>query len=331
MRVLVLGGTRFVGRAVAEGLIARGFDMSILTRGRLPVEYDGLMRHYRGDRRDPASLSELAGERFDAVVDVSAYAAADVAPVLDMLRFGEGTRYVLVSSGAVYVPSDAPLAEDAPIGENEVWGAYGLGKLEAERLLARERAQLGFALTILRPAYLYGPGNNLYREAYLFGRLEQGIAVPVPAGGARTQFLHIDDFVRLLLSVLDAEPWGAEVLNCAHPEPVGWDGLVRAAAAAVGVEPRIVPVDACGAMEAREFFPFRDQTYLLDVGKAARFGLAQPRIALAEGMRSSWEWFRRERPRLADPRMSRVEEALRMDMRRIMASSGRAPADSTLS
>lgn len=310
MRVLVLGGTQFVGRAVAEGLIARGWDVSILTRGRLPVAYGGLVRHYRADRRDPASLRELAGERFDAVVDVSAYTAADVAPVLDTLRL-DGARYVLVSSGAVYAPSDAARAEDAPTGENEVWGAYGLGKLEAERLLVAERPQRGCSLTILRPAYFYGPGNNLYREAYLFDRLECGHPVPVPVGGALTQFLHIDDFVRLVVSVLEAEPWEAEAFNCAHPEPVGWGDLVRAAAAAAGVEPRIVPVDYRGAMEAREFFPFRDQTYLLDTGKATRFGLAQPSVALAEGMRSAYAWYCRERPRLADPKMTRVGEALR--------------------
>lgn len=311
MRVLVLGGTRFVGRAVAEGLIARGWDVSILTRGRLPVGYGGLERRFVADRRDPASLRELSGERFDAVVDVSAYAAEDVRPVLDALRFGEGARYVLVSSGAVYLPADVPVAEDAPTGENGVWGAYGLGKLGAERLLAEERARLGYRLALLRPAYLYGPGNNLYREAYLFERLERGLPVPVPASGARTQFLHIDDFTRLVASVLEAGPWDAEAFNCARPEPVGWDDLVRAAAAAVGVEPRVVPVEPRDALEAREFFPFRDRTYLLDTGKAGRFGLACPRIGLAEGMRDAYDWFRRERPRLADPKMTRVEEALR--------------------
>ena len=310
MRVLVLGGTQFVGRAVAEGLIACGWDVSILTRGRLPVGYSGLERRFVADRRDTASLGVLRGERFDAVVDVSAYTAADVAPVLDSLRL-DGARYVLVSSGAVYAPSDAARAEDAPTGENEVWGAYGLGKLEAERLLVAERPQRGYSLTILRPAYLYGPGNNLYREAYLFDRLERGHPVPVPAGGALMRFLHIDDFVRLVVSVLEAEPWEAEAFNCAHPEPVGWGDLVRAAAAATDVEPRIVPVDYRGAMEAREFFPFRDQAYLLDAGKATRFGLAQARIGLAEGMRSAYAWYCRERPRLADPKMTRVGEALR--------------------
>lgn len=190
-------------------------------------------------------------------------------------------------------------------------GRLRAGKLEAERLLVAERPQRGYSLTILRPAYLYGPGNNLYREAYLFDRLERGHPVPVPAGGALTRFLHIDDFVRLVVSVLEAEPWEAEAFNCAHPEPVGWGDLVRAAAAATDVEPRIVPVDYRGAMEAREFFPFRDQAYLLDAGKAARFGLAKPSVALAEGMRSAYAWYCRERPRLADPKMTRVGEALR--------------------
>lgn len=295
---------------MAEGLIARGEDVSILTRGRLPVAYDGLTRHYRADRRDPATLRELAGERFDAVVDVSAYTAIDVASVLDALSVDEGMRYVLVSSGAVYVPSDAPVAEDAPTGENEVWGTYGWDKLEAERLLVREQARLGYVLTILRPAYLYGPGNNLYREAYLFDRLERGLAIPVPVGHARTQFLHIDDFVYFVASVLKAESWRAEAFNCAYPQQVSWKDLVRAAAVAVGVEPHIVAVDTRGVIEAREFFPFRDRTYLLDTSKAEQFGLVRPCIGLGEGMQSAWDWYRRERPCLADPKMARIDEVL---------------------
>lgn len=314
MRALVLGGTQFVGRAVAEGLIARGWDVSVLTRGRLPVEYGGLSRRYRADRRDPASLRVLEGERFDAVVDVSAYAGADVRPVLEALRPGEGTRYVLVSSGAVYRPSVCPLAEDEPVGENEHWGPYGLGKLEAERLLADCQPTWGYALSIVRPAYLYGPGNNLFREAYLFDRLERGLPVPVPRGGARTQFALIDDAVRMIAALAEPVGWSAEAFNCAHAEEVGWDDLVRAAARAASVEPRISHVER-GALEARSYFPFRDCTYLLDVRKAARFGLPCPQTALEEGMERAYAWYRRERPRLADPKMSRVEEALRLASR----------------
>lgn len=311
MRVLVLGGTQFVGRALAMRLIACDHDVSILTRGRRPVEYGGVRRHYRADRGDPASLRELRGERFDAVFDVSGYAAEDVLPVLDALRLDAGVRYVFVSSGAVYRPSSVPLAEGAPKGENANWGSYGLGKLAAEELLAARQSELGYALSVVRPAYIYGPGNNLYREAFLFDRLERGLAIPVPQGSARAQFVYIDDLVHMMEGLLHRKPWSAEALNYTNPRPASWEDLVRAAAAAVGVEPRIRQVDYRGVMEPREFFPFRNCTYLLDTGKSERFGLERPATALYEGMRKSYTWYRACRPRLSDPKMTRVEEALR--------------------
>lgn len=315
MRVLVLGGTQFVGRAVTEELVARGWDVSILTRGIRPSAPAGIGRWYRADRRDASGWGALAGERFDAVVDVSAYAAADVEPVLDALRFDDGARYVLVSSGAVYRPSDRPLAEDAPTGENEHWGPYGLGKLEAERLLVDRQPRCCYALSIVRPAYLYGPGNNLFREAYLFDRLERGLPVPVPSGGTRTQFALIDDAARMLAALAEPVRWSVEAFNCAHPEAIGWDALVRAAARAAGVEPRIAHVGCSDALEARSFFPFRDCTYLLDVRKAARFGLPSPQTALEEGMGRAYAWYRERRPALSDPKMDRIEEALRLSGR----------------
>lgn len=309
MNVLVLGGTQFVGRALAKGLIARGHEVSILTRGLRPVEYDGVRRHYLADRRDATSLRPLSGGRFDAVFDVSVYGAEDVRPVLEALRLDEGSRYVLVSTGAVYLPSEEPLAEDAPKGESAVWGAYGKGKLEAENLLVEAQARQGFALSIVRPAYIYGPGNNLYREAYLFDRLEKGEVIPVPEGGASTQFVFIEDVADQLIGMAGRSGGGVEAFNCAYPDPVDWATLVQTAATAVGVEPRIKVVAHRSRMEARSFFPFRDCTYLLDTTKTTACGL-EAKISLIEGMRATYDWYCQTRPMLSDPKMTKTEEAL---------------------
>lgn len=312
MKTLVLGGTQFIGRALARDLIARGHEVSILTRGRLPVDYAGVCAHYRADRTDAESLRELRGVQFDAVFDVSGYRAADVRPVLEVLHPGEGTHYVFLSSGAVYAPSDEVLAEDAPCGANANWGAYGLDKLGAEELLCERQSEQGYRLSIVRPTYVYGSGNNLYREAYLFDRLERGLAIPLPNSAARTQFVQVSDLVEVLAALPLRTGGGVEVFNCTHPESLGWAALVQAAADAVGVEPIVQPVEYRGSMKAREFFPFRDCTYLLDVGKLERFGLPQPGLGIREGLRETYEWYCQVRPSLCDPKMNRVEEALRL-------------------
>lgn len=309
MRALVLGGTQFISQAVAVGLIARGCETSILTRGLRDVAYTGLAGRYRADRKDAASMEQVRGERFDAVFDCSGYEARDVRVVLDALRPDGETSYVFLSSGAVYLPSDNAVAEDAPRGENGVWGAYGAGKLEAENALVREQRRRGFSLSIVRPAYVYGPGNNLYRESYLFERIARGEPVPVPDGKALTQFAYIDDVVRLLLGLPGAHD-GVEAFNCAYPDPVDWEMLVGAAGAAVGVEPRIKRVDCAGRMDARTFFPFRDCTYLLDTAKAERFGLKQPSVELEEGMRRAYAWCCCNRTPCPDAKMVNIEVAL---------------------
>lgn len=100
---------------------------------------------------------------FDLVLDVTAYSAPDVDILLDAL--GSYDDYVLISSSAVY-PDSAPhpFTRETPTGENKFWGNYGIGKYEAEKALL-SRVPKAY---VLRPPYLYGPMNNLYREAFVF-------------------------------------------------------------------------------------------------------------------------------------------------------------------
>lgn len=310
MNILVLGGTQFVSRALATELIARGHDVSILTRGRRSVSYEGIKQHFIADRRDLESLRQLQDCRFDAVFDVSGYCPDDVRGVLGALRLDDRTKYVFLSSGAVYLPSEAPVVEEAPKGKNENWGAYGLDKLEAEELLVRSQPERGYSLSIVRPAYVYGPGNNLYREAYLFDRILRRQPVPIPDGCAKTQFVFIADLVAMLIDLLQIDAGKIEAFNYTNPEPIDWETLVRTAACAAGVEPRIKKVAYRGRMEARDFFPFRDCTYLLDTGKAERFGLVPPKTSLREGLEQSYAWYRKQRPKLFDGKMAKIEAAL---------------------
>lgn len=309
MRALVLGGTQFVSEAVARALIAHGHETFILTRGRREVRYRGLSGRYRADRKDAASMAQLRGKAFDAVFDCSGYDAEDVRVALDALLPDERTSYVFLSSGAVYLPSCAAVGENAPKGESAVWGAYGRGKLEAEEALIRRARQRGFTLSLVRPAYVYGPGNNLYRESCFFDAIARGREIAVPDGDVRTQFAYIDDVVCLSLSLAEAHG-GVEAINCAHPEPVDWGRLVRAAAAAMGVEPRIKRVAYEGVLEPRSFFPFRDCTYVLDTGKLERLDACRPLIDLDEGLRRAYAWYREHGPAPADVKMTSVEVAL---------------------
>ena len=157
-KILVTGGTVFVSRFIAEHYVAKGDEVYVLNRNTRPqsaaVKLIQADRHAIGDA--------LQGLHFDLVVD-TAYTREDVEDLLNALESYKD--YVLISSSAVYPEyAPAPFTEETQLAENVHWGAYGTNKIAAETALM-ERNPKAY---ILRPPYLYGPMNNVYREAFVF-------------------------------------------------------------------------------------------------------------------------------------------------------------------
>lgn len=158
-KVLVTGGTAFVSRYVAEYYVKKGMDVYVLNRNSRKQPKG--VRLIEADRRRIGD--RLRTYHFDAVLDITAYTAEDIHSLLDAL--GSYDRYIMLSSSAVYPEYEKqPFTEETPVGKNKFWGSYGTGKIEAERAL-RGRDPKAY---ILRPPYLYGPLNNVYREAFVF-------------------------------------------------------------------------------------------------------------------------------------------------------------------
>ncbi|WP_316186296.1 MULTISPECIES: NAD-dependent epimerase/dehydratase family protein [unclassified Bradyrhizobium] len=155
MRILVLGGTLFVGRWIVTRLVEAGHDVTLLNRGRsAPDVFPDLelLRCERG-RED----TRLVGRRFDLVIDSAAYLASDIATVLGLPQLAE--RYLLLSSVAVYESCSPGMAEDGPLLEAASEGpltavSLGAGKRACERKLTDVYGQRG---VILRCGLLVGP------------------------------------------------------------------------------------------------------------------------------------------------------------------------------
>src|SRR4051812_38344146 len=123
MRGLILGGTRFLGPRLAEALLERGAAVTLLHRGVTVARGDGA-RHVVGDRSTPQGLDGLGAERFDAVVDFSAYASDWTRESVRRLA-GRVAHYVFISSGAVYRPgAELGWPESTPFGPMPLWGRY---------------------------------------------------------------------------------------------------------------------------------------------------------------------------------------------------------------
>ena len=278
MRLLILGGTRFVGIHVARAFVAAGSDVTLLHRGVTEAEIPGA-RFVIGDRSKPDGLDGLGSERFDAVLDMSSY-FSDWTRASAKALAGRVAHYVFVSSGAAYRPSaELPWPETTPLGGMPIWGRYGAEKTTSEQLLWEAHARGRFAVTTFRLPFVLGPGNFADRESFAFSRLEAGRPILLPGNGsAVNQFVFAADLARALVASLERpERSRGEAYNCTHPSAITNRGWVELCAEVAGVEPWIVPIDEHALGVAAETFdptditfPYPSVHYVLDGSKLTR-------------------------------------------------------------
>lgn len=280
-KILITGGTVFVSQFVASWFVDRGDSVWVLNRNSRP-QVPGV-HLIEGDRNDLGS--KLKNCEFDAVLDITAYTRTDVENLVNGL--GSFRDYIFVSSSAVYPETlPQPFREEQPCGPNTIWGAYGTNKLAAETYL-REHVPQAY---ILRPPYLYGPMQNVYREPFVFECAEQGSAFCVPGEGSmKLQFFHVEDLCRFMEILLETHPED-RIYNVGDPKPVTIAEWVKLCYDTVGVPLKTVSVTG---HPQRSYFPFYEYDYSLDVSKQC--ALMPDTKPMAEGLAESYAYFREHR------------------------------------
>lgn len=308
--LLMMGGSQFVSRCLAEHFIQKGYEVDILTRGVGKLNYAGFRDHLKCDRHSiPELQATLQGKHYNYVVDISAYSKNDVASLLSCLDTTVLKKYLFCSSAAVYKSGDSARSEEDERGENPNWGPYGWDKKEAEDYLFQQYQDTGFPMIIFRPTYIYGEHNNLYREGFFFDHIQAGKMIPIPAGhDTRVQFIHIADLCNVFESALTSDTVG-KAYNVTHPEVISWTTLIECCSKAMGVQAKVKPINHLSMnVEVRSFFPFRDIDLELDISQLIKDGLSIPSIPLNEGLQRTYQWYLNHLPQLTDPRMNRVDE-----------------------
>lgn len=277
-KVLVTGGTVFVSRYVAEYYVRKNYDVYVLNRN-TKAQSEGVTL-IEADRKNLGNV--LKDHHFDVVFDVTAYNANDVDSLLDGL--GSFDDYILISSSSVYPEYYAqPFTENTPIGENKIWGKYGMGKVEAERAL---QARVPSAY-ILRPPYLYGPMNNVYREAFVFDCAMKERKFYIPKDGElKLQFFHVKDLCRFMDILIERHP-EQKVYNVGNEDAVTIREWVEACYKVVGK--RLEFVNVYQDIEQRNYFSFYAYDYYLDISKQKE--LMPTTEVLENGLREALEWY----------------------------------------
>jgi nucleoside-diphosphate-sugar epimerase len=264
MRVLIIGGSGFVGSALVPRLKLEGLDLTLLNRGSRP---NPRVKQLIADRNDPAALAAASTE-FDAVIDTSSYSGEQTRLAFETFG-GQTGRWIHLSSAAVYRSPEGALPTEADrIGGADVWAEYGRDKSDADQYLL---AQSQTPVAIIRPPYLYGPNNDLDREKFIWSRVLTSRPVIVPGkGDAVIQFLYVDDLADLFAHLLKSQLKGQQVYNAAHAETFSLLDWVREVAEVAQTKTAIYfGDDVAPGLQARAYFPFRDTQCALSVSAAS--------------------------------------------------------------
>jgi nucleoside-diphosphate-sugar epimerase len=286
MRILVMGGTRFIGVYLTKLLVAQGHEVVLFNRGKKPAPVAGLQTIV-GDRTDADTLkSALAGESFDAIFDNNGRELSDTQPLVEL--FGDKVQhFVYVSSAGVYLKSDQmPHIEGDAVDPK----SRHQGKFETEAYLQAQ----GVPFTSVRPVYIYGPQNYNPLEAWFFDRVVRNRPIPIPGNGMHlTQLGHVQDLAEAMVAVLGNDTAIGQIYNISGEKAVTFDGLARACAEAAGQDAadlQIVHYDP----KAFDFgkakaFPMRVQHFFTAIDKAqAELGWA-PKFDLVAGLKDSFQ------------------------------------------
>jgi len=256
VRVLLVGGTRFVGPLLAWRLLAGGHRVTFLNRGTIPDPFGDRVERLRGDRATPDFERLLARRDFDAAVDFAAYTGEDGRRAAEVLS-GRVGHYLMVSTGQVYLvrqgcprPAresdyDGPLVpRPAEPGDAAEWD-YGKGKRDCEDALAAALATSRFPATRVRIPMVNGERDHFRRlEAYLWRLLDGGPLI-LPDGGVQpTRHVYAGEVARFLASILARSETFGQAYNLAQEETPTLADLAGRLRALLGSRASLVPVPA---------------------------------------------------------------------------------------
>ena len=250
MKLLILGGTKFLGRHAVDAALAAGHDVTIFTRGQTNPELFPDVEHLQGDR--DGDLGALEGRGWDGVVDTSGYVPRVVRQSAELLRDAVD-RYVFVSSISVYDDFSQPIDESTALAQLEdpatedVLEHYGALKAASETVIDEVYGDRG---ANVRAGLIVGPYDPTDRFTYWPRRIAAGGDVLGPGDpAAPVQFVDARDLAAWLVKLALEGPGG--VFNATGPsKPLTFASLLERARAAIGSDVNVVWIDEQTLLDA---------------------------------------------------------------------------------
>ena len=235
--MLIIGGTRYIGRHICLASLAAGAEVTLFNRGRTPADWlqaHPTVRRVLGDRNDRAALAQAFDRRYDAVYDLVVSRAEHVRPLLTEHAAHIG-QLVVCSTTSVYAPAlYQPIDEAHPRGPHPAWSKQG--KNDAEDLLAT--AEL--PATVLRPQWVFGAHDYQGLAAFYLQRLAAGLPIWLPHPGiAQLNWTYAPDLAQAFLLVTGHPAAIGRAFNVVCSETLTGMDFIRLCGQLLGVVPDI--------------------------------------------------------------------------------------------
>lgn len=331
MRILVMGGSWFLGRHIAKSALREGWAVTTFNRGRSGHDVDGV-ELVHGDRTSREDLERLAGHGpWDAVIDTSSseLPPREVLMAATVLR-PAAARWVHISTVSVYEGwPHQPLTDDSPLldcpadaddsygytGEDGSPTKYGFQKAGGERAVTEA---FGDAAVFLRPGVILGPGEYVGRLPWWLERAKRGgrILAPAPAE-QRIQPVDVRDVARFALQMAASDASGG--YNVTHPDGITFHGFLEAclhetggAGTPVWVDPAVLVYQGVKQWTELPLWRTHAGVWAVDSSRAVAAGLHCR--SLANTVRDTWAWWAADgrpvdHPRWAEHGIAEEKEA----------------------
>ena len=325
MKILFIGGTGTISSACAQLALARGFELTLLNRGRQPA-WPGA-RQIKADISDAAATAAaLESEKWDTVVDFIAFTPAELEQRIALFR-GHTAQFIFISSASAYQkpPAHFPITESTPL-VNPFW-EYSRNKIACEERLLRAMREENFPATIVRPSWTYGERHitvpiHSGKHFTVVDRLRRGQPVIVPGDGSSLWTMtHNTDFAKGLVGLLGHQGAIGQAFHITADEVLTWNQIYEAVAEAAGVpKPKLVHIasdfiTACLPEFAGGLHGDKAHSAVFDNSKIKRFVpdfVATTRFR--DGIAQSIKWFD------ADPERQEIDAAANATWDRLIAA-----------
>jgi nucleoside-diphosphate-sugar epimerase len=312
MRILVVGGTLFIGRETVRRLAGRGHDVTVLHRHD-HHDLGSAIENVKAERSDLAAIDRVLQDgRFDAIVDMvyDWQKGTPAAQVEAAARSGGKNlkRYVFMSSIAAYGPG-IDHRESNPLVADDYPNVYAQQKAASERALFRLHAESDVPVTTFRPPFVHGPRQPFYREAFFWDRLRDGRPIILPDGGdAPMQWVFVGDLAEAVARAIDIPEAAGEAFNIAHTERLTQRSFIETLGRVAGTVPAFVSVPH-SAIRAAGGSVFGGNLYFgefLDIPAHTSVIEKTPRVLgvtptkLETALAESYAWYKTQPPRQVD-------------------------------